>query len=212
MALARAAAALLVGVTAAGCSSPPDGQSPSSPDPSASGPATAQCAAVDVPSLEIPPHGDGEPKMSIPAPPGWERSTALDSELIRFALVNQSLAAGGFAPNVTVTLEQIAGEQSADAVFEQQRTALVDQGGATNLKSTPGTLCGQPAETIDYTGAPVGAAPARPITVLLSALPAGDRTFAVTVTVQTVDAQNPTYRQDSATILNGFQFLPPDAG
>jgi hypothetical protein len=150
--------------------------------------------------------------MSIPAPPGWERSTALDSELIRFALVNQSLATAGFAPNVTVTLEQVAGEQSADSVFEQQRTALVDQGGATDLRSTPGTLCGQPAETIDYTGAPVGAAPSRPVTVLLSALPAGDRTFAVTVTVQAVDAQNPVYQQDSAAILRGFQFLPPDAG
>lgn len=211
----RIAAALLIMVAAAGCSSEPASQSPSSPSssaPSATESSSLECAAVDAPMLEIPARGDGEPKMAIPAPPGWERSTALDSELIRFALVNQSLASGGFAPNVTVTLEQIAGEQTADAVFEAQRTSLANQGGATDMKSTPGTLCGQPAETVDYTGAPVGGVPSRPVTVLLSALPSGDRTYSVTVTVQALDAQNPTYQQDSATILDGFQFRPPDAG
>lgn len=162
--------------------------------------------------LDIPAQNPGEPKMAIPAPPGWERTTELDSQLIRFALVNQSLTTDGFAPNVTVTLEAIDGEHSADEVFDAQTTALVQQGAGTDLKSTQGTLCGQPAETVDYTGAAVGAAPARPITVLLSALTSGGRTYSVSATVQSVDAENPTFQQDSRTILEGFQFLPADAG
>ncbi|BBY26559.1 hypothetical protein [Mycolicibacterium sediminis] len=205
----RAAATLAAVLVLAACGSP-DG--PASGSEAAAGGADAsQCATVDVPMLDIPTKADGDPVMAIPAPAGWERKTEMDSEIIRFVLVNPSLAAENFAPNVVVTLESIAGDASADEVFEQQRSTLVSQGGATDLKTTTGTLCGQPAETIDYVGAPVGATPSRPITLLLSALQAGERTFAVAVTVQTLRPDDPTYVRDRDTILEGFRFLPPDS-
>jgi hypothetical protein len=36
-----------------------------------------------------------------------------------------------------------------------------------------------------------------------------DRTYAVSVTVQTTDPENPVYQRDSEEILKGFQLLPP---
>ena len=36
-----------------------------------------------------------------------------------------------------------------------------------------------------------------------------DTTFAVTLTVQSADPDNPTYQRDAETILTGFQMLPP---
>ena len=209
-------AALLAATVIVGCSPSADTGTPVPGSSSAAEPADAsqdagQCVPVDAPMQEIPARGDGDPQMSIPAPAGWERVTMMDSELIRYTLVNKALTAEAFAPNVGVTLESAPGDLSAQAVFEQQRAGLVNQGGATDLVTTPGTLCGQPAETIDYTGAPVGAAPARPITVLLSALTSGGTTYAVSVTIQTLDPQNPTYQRDKKTILDGFRFLPPGA-
>jgi uncharacterized protein YceK len=213
--MSRGVAALAVLLLLAGCGSSGDTE-PSSDASSQSAEATSQvdeadaaaCETVDAPMIDIPARADGEPAMAIPAPPGWERTTELDSDLVRAALVNQSLTAEGFAPNVVVTLESIDGDVSAQDVFEQQRTALTSQGGATDLNTTTGTLCGQPAETTDYMGAPVAATPARPITVLLSTLQSGGRTYSVAVTVQTLKPDDPTYVRDRETILSGFSWQP----
>ncbi|MBJ7386524.1 MAG: LpqN/LpqT family lipoprotein [Mycolicibacterium sp.] len=213
--MSRGVAALAVLLLLAGCGSSGDSE-PSSDASSQPAEATSQvdeadaaaCETVDAPMIDIPARADGEPAMAIPAPPGWERTTELDSDLVRAALVNQSLTADGFAPNVVVTLESIDGDVSAQDVFEQQRTALTSQGGATDLKTTTRTLCGQPAETTDYMGAPVAATPARPITVLLSTLQSGGRTYSVAVTVQTLKPDDPTYVRDRETILSGFSWQP----
>lgn len=213
--MSRGAAALAVLVLLAGCGSSGDTEQ-TSRAASQSADATSQvddaeasaCETVDAPMIDIPARADGEPTMAIPAPPGWERTTELDSELVRAALVNQSLTADGFAPNVVVTLESIDGDVPAQDVFDQQRAALTSQGGATDLTTTTGTLCGQPAETTDYMGAPVGATPARPITVLLSTLQSDGRTYSLAVTVQTLKADDPTYLRDRETILSGFSWQP----
>jgi hypothetical protein len=34
-------------------------------------------------------------------------------------------------------------------------------------------------------------------------------TYAVSVTIQATDAENPVYKRDADLILNGFQLLPP---
>lgn len=213
--MSRGAAALAVLLLLAGCGSS-EGTEEASGTGSETTDATSQveeadasaCQTVDAPMIDIPARADGEPTMAIPAPPGWERTTELDSDLVRAALVNQSLTADGFAPNVVVTLESIDGDVSAQDVFDQQRAALTSQGGATDLKTTTGTLCGQPAETTDYMGAPVGATPARPITVLLSTLQSDGRTYSVAVTVQTLKPDDPTYLRDRETILSGFSWQP----
>ena len=45
----------------------------------------------------------------------------MDSQIIRYAIVAQGLAADGFAPNAVVTLESVRGSQDADIVFDQNR-------------------------------------------------------------------------------------------
>ncbi|MFC7674767.1 hypothetical protein ACFQWH_16870 [Mycolicibacterium sp. GCM10028919] len=213
--MSRGAAALAALLLLAGCGSS-GGTEETSDAASQSADATtlvdeadaSACETVDAPMIDIPARADGEPTMAIPAPPGWERTTELDSDLVRAALVNQSLTADGFAPNVVVTLESIDGDVPAQDVFDQQRAALTGQGGATDLTTTTGTLCGEQAETTDYIGAPVGATPARPITVLLSTLQSGGRTYSVAVTVQTLKPDDPTYLSDRETILSGFSWQP----
>jgi hypothetical protein len=37
-------------------------------------------------------------------------------------------------------------------------------------------------------------------------------TWAMTMTVQSADPDNPTYQRDVETILTGFQMLPPSGG
>ena len=36
-----------------------------------------------------------------------------------------------------------------------------------------------------------------------------NETYAMTMTVQSADPDNPTYKRDAETILTGFQMLPP---
>jgi hypothetical protein len=47
----------------------------------------AACTHVDAPMLDIPTASDTKPRMRIPQPPGWGRSTELDNvhEVLRFA-------------------------------------------------------------------------------------------------------------------------------
>ena len=71
------------------------------------------------------------------------------------------------------------------------------------------TLCGLPAETIDYITPPIGPIAPHPAKVVCAVLQTDDATFAMTVTVQTADPDNPTYQRDAETILTGFQMLPP---
>ena len=52
-----------------------------------------KCESVSAPLTDIPTRTDQEPTMRLPVPEGWERSTKMDSENIRFAIRNQGLAA-----------------------------------------------------------------------------------------------------------------------
>lgn len=172
--------------------------------------ATAEdCTSVDAPLTAIPDHRDDEPVMKIPQPDGWQRVSMLDSELIRFSMRNPSLARDGFAPTAVVTLESHPGFAEPREVFDAQHEALESGVGATNIRITETTLCELPAETIDYITPPLGILPPHPARVLCAVLHTDDRTFAVTMTVQSADPGNPTYRRDAETILTGFQMLPP---
>jgi len=173
-------------------------------------PATASdCTSVDAPMTKIPDHTDEEPLMSIPQPDGWERVTMMDSDLIRFTMRNQSLARDGFAPTAVVTLESHRGLAEPREVFDAQKDALESAVGATNLQVTETTLCELPAETIDYTTPPLGLLPPHPARVVTAVLLTDDTTYAMTMTVQSADPDNPTYQRDAETILSGFQMLPP---
>jgi hypothetical protein len=167
------------------------------------------CETVDAPLTTIPAVKDDEPVMKIPHPQGWERSTKLDSELFRFAMINRSLATDDFTPNLVVTLESVPGMEQPDRVFESQREGLESTFGATDLRITEHTLCGLPAETVRYLTPAMGNLAPHPGTVVIAVLHTDDATYAATVTIQTADPRNPTYQRDADTILKGFQLLPP---
>jgi len=173
-------------------------------------PATASdCTSVDAPMTSIPDKTDDEPVMAIPQPAGWERVTMMDSELIRFTMRNLSLASDGFAPTAVVTLETHRGTTEPRDVFDAQREALEKVVGATNLRATETTLCELPAEMLDYLTPALGMLPPHPAKVITAVLHTDDTTYAMTMTVQSADPENPTYKRDAETILTGFQMLPP---
>lgn len=209
------AAGVLAGVVAvSGCGGSSAPGPTSSPSASAQSSAAASagdvCAAVSAPLSAIDARNPGEPRLLIPQPAGWERNTSLDSEVIRYVLSNRSLVAESFAPTVVVTLEHVPGTGATpQQLLDQQRTTLESQGGATDLTVQPTTICGATAETIDYMLPPQGAVAARPARVLLVAAPYGDDTWTATVTTQAINADDPTYRQDSSAMLDGFEMLPP---
>jgi hypothetical protein len=147
--------------------------------------------------------------MNIPQPPGWERSTMMDSELIRFAMLNESLADETFAPNVVVTLESAPAIEEPEVVFDSRRQALESAFAATGLRVVEHTLCGLPAETLHYQTPTLGNVPPHPAIAVLAVLHTDNMTYAVSVTVQTTDPENPVYKHDAEEILNGFPLLPP---
>jgi hypothetical protein len=179
------------------------------PDMGKAAASASDCTSVDAPMTSIPDHTDEEPVMKIPQPDGWTRVTMMDSELIRFTMRNEDLVKDGFAPTAVVTLESHRGLAEPQEVFDAQHDALQSAVGATDVTITQTTVCELPAEAIDYTTPQLGILPPHPARVLTAVLHTEDTTYAMTMTVQSADAENPTYQRDAETILTGFQMLPP---
>lgn len=183
---------------------------------SANQPAADRCQTVSAPLSDIPTRTDQEPKMRIPIPPGWERTTKMDSENIRFALRNQGLSANGFTPNAVVTLQKIGSDiGKPEQILEAQNQQLAKKLKATDLSSAPADVCGAPAMSSTYTAPEVKLSPKIPPIPPRKAksmgvvYKAGDSTYVATLTVQTVKPDDQKYAKDSDTIINGFQLLPP---
>lgn len=183
--------------TSAGCS---NGEAPSAD----------KCEQVSAPLADIPTRTDQEPRLRIPQPPGWERTTKLDSESIRFAIRNPALVADGFTPNAVVTLQKVGSDVGKpQQVLDAQNQQLTTKLKVTDLKSTPGEVCGSPAQSTTYTAPGMGKIPPRTAASLAVVYQSGDVNYVATVTVQTIKPDNPTYAADSAAIIKGFQVLPP---
>ena len=193
---------------ATGCSRDVTGTAVTAAGSAGSGDA-ARCATVDAPLADIPSVNTREPRLRIPVPPGWKRNTMMDSRIIRYAIVATKLIADDFAPNAVVTLESARGAQDADMVFEQNRANLVKMMGAFDLKTDSNMTCGFPSETTHYTAPAMGNAPQRPIIMHAVVARNGATTYLATLTIQTTDAQNPTYGRDAEEIVDGFQMLLP---
>ena len=202
----RAAAAIGVAValtvSAAGCSS--------------NTPSADKCQEVSVELTDIPTRTDQEPKMRIPMPQGWERSTKMDSEQIRFAIRNPGLAADGFTPNAVVTLQKVPSDVAwPDQILQAQNDQLAKKLKLTDLNATPTEVCGAPALSTTYTAPEVNlgkkapAIPPRSAKQLGVVYKAGDLIWVATLTVQTVKPDDQTYAKDSDDIIKGFQLLPP---
>jgi len=203
-----AAMALL---TVPGCSKVVTGAAVPGPhDPAAK---SSSCEQVSAPLTPIDAHSDGEPRLRIPQPAGWERASMLDSEVIRFTMRNKDLVANNFMPTAVVTLESVPGAATNDeTIFDQERAALVDRLGATGMHAKEITLCGDKAELVDYDAPGMGRIPPRKIRTLMVAATYDTSTYVTTVTVQSTDPGNPVYTRDTDTVLTGFQMLPPDGG
>jgi hypothetical protein len=216
MAIVARKAAVVLGaaaiVLATGCTRTiEDARVVAAPDMGKAGADASDCTKVDAPLTKVPFHVDDEPVMKIPQPRGWERVTTMDSELIRFTMRNPDLAKDNFAPTAVVTLESQPGEHDPQEVFDAQAAVLEQGVGASEVNSTPTTLCGLHAETISYVTPPIGTIAPHPAKVMCAVLQTDEKTFAVTVTVQSADPDNRTYQKDAAAILTGFQMLPPSS-
>jgi hypothetical protein len=149
--------------------------------------------------------------MRIPTPEGWERSTELDSELIRYTLGNPSMTEAGFAPNVIVTLETVPANASAEEVLAAQWDAMASVGVTDIVPTSDSPVCGFPAQRVTYSLPQMGQVPARS-GVAIAVVTTGAQRFTSVVGLQTTNPQDPTYVEDSTTILDGFQILPVPEG
>ena len=183
------------------------------PKSGAAPPKISVCKQVSPPLSSIESRSPTEPVLRIPQPFGWQQTSMLDSELIRFAMSNAGLAGNGFMPTAVVTFESASGtNQDQQEIIDQERTTLVDRLGVTNLRRTDTTLCGQRAQVVSYDAPAMDQIPPRKAKTLIVVAGFSGNTYAVTVTVQAADPDNPTYLRDTQAILTGFQMLPPDAG
>jgi hypothetical protein len=153
--------------------------------------------------------------MRIPLPPGWERTTKMDNESIRFAIRNPGLTADGFTPNAVVTLQKVDTDiGKPEKVLEAQNEQLGKKLKLTDMKSSPSQVCGAPALSSSYTapevklGPKIPPIPPRTASSVSSVFKGRDSNYVAMLTVQTIKPDNQTYVGDSATILKGFQLLP----
>jgi hypothetical protein len=107
----------------------------------AAGAKSTICKQVSAPMAPIPSRAAGQPLLRIPQPAGWQRTSILDSEIIRYAMGNKDLAADHFAPTAVVTLESAPGTtEDQQKIFDQERAMLSDRLAArlSSSATTPG--------------------------------------------------------------------------
>lgn len=184
-----------------GSASPWPNMAPAGDDSACTAPASAM---VDVPARSA-----LEPQLRLPKPQGWIRFTQLDSELIRYSLVNQSLIAEQFAPNIVITIEP-APSDDAQEVYDQAQQNLIRLAGAKDMSTEAVSVCGLPAEKLEFRTPSMGApGPDQHVQALQILNNGGGQPCLVTATVQTKEPDNPTYQRDAALLLAGLQVLAP---
>ncbi|BBX31596.1 MULTISPECIES: LpqN/LpqT family lipoprotein [Mycolicibacterium] len=168
-----------------------------------------KCHPVDVPLVEIERVDDDEPTLKIPTPPGWNRVTGKDTDLLRYTMVNRDLSTFDFAPTAVAALESVPDAMEADAVFAAQRKSIVGLGVPESaMDITDHELCGLPAQTVRYQVPEMNGLRPHPATALFVAYQTELRTYCAGLTIQTTAPDNLTYKRDAETILTGFQVLP----
>ena len=175
----------------------------------------SECTKVDAPMTTIEAAAepdDSEPAMVIPQPEGWERITDLDSAMIRFTMSNRTLGVEDFSASAVVTIESHPGEIDADSFFDQSREAVGDAFGVADMAYTDGTVCGRPAQTVQYVIPRARLAHTLPATALMVVVFSGNKTYGVVLTIQSPAAENPDYQRDLELITTGFQVLAQNSG
>lgn len=179
-------------------------------------PSADKCETVSAPMTDIPSRTDQEPKLRIPTPEGWERSTKMDSESIRFSIRAQGLTADGFTPNAVVTMQKVAGDIGKPMqILQAQQDQLTKKLNLKDVSTTEMKVCGAPALSSTYKtpelklGPNMPSLPERKATSLSAVYRAKDANYVATLTVQTIKPDDPGYVRDSQMIVKGFQLLPP---
>jgi hypothetical protein len=166
------------------------------------------CTEVSAPMTPVPAEADDEPRMLIPQPSGWERTPEPDSKLVRFAMAYVSLTASRLAL-VAVALKSKVGHDDPATVFDDLRWAAEKDPGTTDLVFSDTTVCGNPAQTVNYTRMATDELPTRTETMLAVVVHTTGKTHAASVAISTNDPDNPEYQRALHTIVTGFQVLAP---
>lgn len=155
--------------------------------------------------IQLAPRTPDEPTITLPQPPGWEFMPGKDETSIRGIVYNQDLRLHGFTPNAVVTLEELTGQAGVPSqALAKERAAIIDIVGEIDTES-PGTVSGFASRTIDYN------LQGRAATGLIVAIQnAKNRIWAVTVTIQTTDADNPHYVTAKKSILDSLEVRLPE--
>ena len=172
------------------------------------------CTHVAAPMLDVPASSSSEPRMRIPQPAGWERTTELEEEdgHTRLALSDADAA-------VIVMVRSIPDDDPA-TIFDNFHIGMLEgleeEGLSADLTRTPTTLCGLPSETITIAaadtskGAAVNALPSDSADAVAVVAESGGDTYLIVV-IQINDAADAAQRRDEEKILTGFEVLPQEA-
>ncbi|CAJ1499291.1 LpqN/LpqT family lipoprotein [[Mycobacterium] holstebronense] len=155
-------------------------------------------------SIILDPRDIDEPTITLPRPPGWEFLPSNESPPVRGVLYNQELRRHGFTPNAVVTCEELTGQVGLPAqALAKERAAVIDLVGDLDT-DIAGTVSGFPSRTISYN------LQGRPATGLLIAVQnTKARIWAITVTLQTTDADNPHYIAAKQALLDSVEVRLP---
>lgn len=142
----------------------------------------AACTEVSPPLMRVPAEADDEPRMLIPQPSGWERTSDADTELVRLAMTDASLT-GSRSAIAVVALQSKVGHHDPATVFEDLRRDAEQDPGTTDLKLMGTTVCGYPALTAKYTRLATDRLPTRTETMLTVVVHTAEKTHAASVTI-----------------------------
>ncbi|MCV7194290.1 LpqN/LpqT family lipoprotein [Mycolicibacterium brumae] len=199
--LARSAAAVLLGaaLALAGCSSgdtPADSTSSAPAEPNS---APDDCADVAVPLLVLAPQNASEPTIALPVPPGWDRNTSLDGNLVRAMIGRPGAGPQDFAPNAMVTFGEVVGRAQTPEDLIDGELAGLQKSGITIEASEPAQVCGLQARRVAYTKN------GRPVTAVIVGAVHDDKHFSIALTVGTPENATADDAADRDTIVNGFR-------
>ncbi|BBZ22001.1 hypothetical protein MHIB_04190 [Mycolicibacter hiberniae] len=150
------------------------------------------------------PREPDEPTIVLARPAGWEFLPSTDTPPVRGVLYNRQLRRHGFTPNAVVTLEELTGQVGLPSQALAKERAAVSAAVGDLDTDMPGAVSGFPSRTITYN------LQGRPATsVIIAVQNARDRIWAITVTIQTTEADNPPYITAWQALLDSLEVRLP---
>lgn len=155
-------------------------------------------------------YNSGEPVFSIPLPEGWERTTMLDSELVRLTTADQ---AGGPEKARTAVLTVEPAEIAGTTVFDQNADMIETTMSPEGLVRHPETpVCGLDAQLFSYTTAGMGGEEKAVQQLLVSVPDVADSNLVAVLTVQSNTTDAEAFRPIADEIVAGLRVEDPTTG